>query len=80
MQAGGLATTDNTVFYSDLLDLLAEDHALDIKLTEYDAVPIKNPKRMPPMLIDRQTADLNIRCAIRPFPHVENTHHLSSAL
>ena len=57
------------------MDLLAEQHAIDLEPTKDNPFPIEETDGMPPLVINGHIADFNVRRPIGPLAHVESAHH-----
>ena len=68
-------SSDHTIFYPHIVDLLAEQHATDLDPAKDNALPIEETDGMPALGINGHVADFNVRGPIGPLAHMESTHH-----
>lgn len=68
-----LTAADRTVFDARVLDLLGEQHAVDRQSFEQHATAVEQADCMAAMVIDRHVADLDVRRAIGPFSHMQDS-------
>ena len=57
------------------MDLLAEQHAIDLDPAKDNPLPIEETDGMPPLVINGHIADFNVRRPIGPLAYMESANH-----